>query len=370
MKQRFFIGEQEWRNSYVPTADILLIRSDALTDEIHQDFVQYLYDCTERLEIVTKPPGEPLSSVVDGVVASLPWTPSEIVGFGGGSAIDQAKGVAVALSNQKPITDFEFDSSKIQSCVSVTAVPTLFGSGSEVTPYCVINNQLTRRKFTLYSPLILPRNAIVDPRFASGIDGAVARESAYDAFSHCLEASLKPDREFSLDPNAIEGLKTSFVHLQDLSSGVWSPNLARFTAELALLGGFSIAERRTGLIHTISVALAPHLPLSHGMLNRIITPYALRYNVDYFRGTFSNLMSQFTPFEFGSDREALKFFEEWLECSFPASSLGVSTSHVESGIVVSRILEDVGLQHENHRTLTSSSIEALVNQILRDIAFG
>ena len=111
---------------------------------------------------------EPSSSTVDAALELISETGCElVVAIGGGSAMDVAKLAALASENGGHCRDYESEISIEQQSLPVIAVPTTSGSGSEVTPYSVINSVETGRKFTVNSALLYPRYALVD-RYVPG----------------------------------------------------------------------------------------------------------------------------------------------------------------------------------------------------------
>ncbi len=112
-----------------------------------------------------------------------------LIGFGGGSAMDTAKGVGVlAFSGDDDPTPYQRGGGKaVSGCVPVIAVPTTAGTGSEVTAVSVFTSRRTGHKLPIRHPSLLPRIAVVDPRLMLSMPPRVTAATGIDALSHATE---------------------------------------------------------------------------------------------------------------------------------------------------------------------------------------
>ncbi|HYL80640.1 MAG TPA: iron-containing alcohol dehydrogenase, partial [Candidatus Acidoferrum sp.] len=112
-----------------------------------------------------------------------------LIGFGGGSAMDTAKGVGVlAITGEDDPTPYQrFGTKTVPGCVPVIAIPTTAGTGSEVTSVCVFTSQRTGHKLPIRHPSLLPKIALVDPRLMLSMPPKVTMATGIDALSHATE---------------------------------------------------------------------------------------------------------------------------------------------------------------------------------------
>jgi len=216
-----------------------------------------------RDQVFIKSAGEPRSDEVNRLGKQLQRiSADQIVALGGGSTIDLAKAAGIVCATRLRIEDFEFPSELKVKAVPVIAMPTIPGSGSEATPYAVVTNATTNRKFTVTSERLLPKAILIDSAFLPALEHRQIVPSLLDAYCHALESVGNPS-----SPNWVHELGCSVmtrVHqflLKDRSS-----LQMRLAIDTGTDGGRCIAAARTGLPHTLAVALAEVSPAPHGVL--------------------------------------------------------------------------------------------------------
>lgn len=347
-----------------PSESRLIVASNSFLEGPNELLISHLADGVPRFQVVKKPPGEPSIASVNQVLKEMQFEPSEIVAVGGGSTIDLGKAVSLAVSSGVSPGHFESISVDDFSVIPVVAIPTTPGSGSEVTKYCVLTNEVSQSKFTLASDSLAPGLALINPLFLENLPIGPMFDSAFDSLSHCLEAGLKPNRRSAVERLVSEACGLAVDVFESLKSRHMDyMSLARLSW-LGILGGLSINKERTGLIHTISVALAPHTALPHGRLNRLITPYVLRFNLREYGGDLARLVSFFGNVETAKDAEAAQFLIAWLDAVFPVNYRAFEHFSIPTDRVVARVQKDYGLPDQNHRVLDGPLLETLVAQIV------
>jgi alcohol dehydrogenase YqhD (iron-dependent ADH family) len=131
-----------------------------------------------------------------------------VIGLGGGSAMDAAKGVAVAAANKKSIWDFVSIPGKncdtIESILPLLLIPTLAASGSEGNCAAVFTNDETKQKTRLWNPILFPKVSIVDPGVTATVPAKPTAEGIIDIMMHVLEEYLTCDNDCSLQDRITE----------------------------------------------------------------------------------------------------------------------------------------------------------------------
>jgi alcohol dehydrogenase len=139
-------------------------------------------------------PELPLHSIDSGVDAARTFGPDVVLGYGGGSALDLAKLVALLLVHPGPLSKYYGENAVPSSVLPIVAVPTTAGTGSEVTPVAVVTDPARELKVGVSDPSLIPRVAIVDPELAVGAPTSVTAASGIDALVHAVESFTAADR--------------------------------------------------------------------------------------------------------------------------------------------------------------------------------
>ncbi|GAJ08256.1 unnamed protein product, partial [marine sediment metagenome] len=113
-----------------------------------------------------------------------------IIGLGGGSVMDTAKGIAVASTNPSPLSQYLGRNKIRRPPLPLVAIPTTAGTGSEVNPYAVFTNTQKNppQKEIMADPLLFPRVALVDPRLTLSLPALVTVDTGIDALCHAIES--------------------------------------------------------------------------------------------------------------------------------------------------------------------------------------
>ncbi|MEE0664691.1 MAG: iron-containing alcohol dehydrogenase, partial [Collinsella bouchesdurhonensis] len=114
-----------------------------------------------------------------------------IIGFGGGSAMDCAKGVGARIAQPcKPINRMRGLLRVHRRLPLLIAVPTTAGTGSEVTLAAVITDDKTHYKYPVNDFVLIPRYAVHDPRLTCGLPASITGQTGMDALTHAVEAYI------------------------------------------------------------------------------------------------------------------------------------------------------------------------------------
>ncbi len=205
-----------------------------------------------------------------------------VIAFGGGSALDAGKAVALMAGQQRPLWDFEDIGDNhlrvnAAGIVPVVAVPTTAGTGSEVGRASVITDEQARVKRTILHLRMLPRVAILDPELTLGLGPQLTAATGADALTHCMEALCSPVYHPMAGSIALEGLRLIKQYLpQVVADG--SDLHARQQMLVASSMGAVAFQRGLGGVHAIAQSLGALYDLHHGLLNAVLLPYVLRAN--------------------------------------------------------------------------------------------
>jgi alcohol dehydrogenase class IV len=204
-----------------------------------------------------------------------------LIAVGGGSAIDCAKGVAIAATHEGPLTSYatiEGGSLKITDrAAPLIAVPTTSGTGSEVARGAIIIVE-DQRKLGFHSWHIVPKAAICDPELTFGLPAKLTAATGMDAIAHCMETFMSAAFNPPADGIALDGLERGWTHIERaMLDG--SDREARFNLMSASMQGAMAFQKGLGCVHSLSHSLGGVDPrLHHGTLNAMFLPAVVQFN--------------------------------------------------------------------------------------------
>jgi alcohol dehydrogenase class IV len=204
-----------------------------------------------------------------------------LIAVGGGSAIDCAKGVAIAATHQGPLTTYatiEGGSAKITDRVApIIAVPTTSGTGSEVARGAIVIVD-DHRKLGFHSWHIVPKAAICDPELTLGLPPLLTAATGMDAIAHCMETFMAPAFNPPADGIGLDGLERGWAHIERATRDGQDRD-ARLNMMSASMQGAMAFQKGLGCVHSLSHSLGGVNPrLHHGTLNAMFLPAVIRFN--------------------------------------------------------------------------------------------
>ena len=234
------------------------------------------------VSVFDQTPSNPTEAAVRaGVAAYKAGACDGLIAVGGGSAIDCAKGVAIAATHQGPLTTYatiEGGSSLItDQCLPLIAVPTTSGTGSEVARGALIIVD-DHRKLGFHSWHLVPKTAICDPELTLGLPARLTAATGMDAVTHCMETFMAPAFNPPADGIALDGLERAWAFIERATND-GSDREARFNLMSASMQGAMAFQKGLGCVHSLSHSLGGVDPrLHHGTLNAMFLPAVVRYN--------------------------------------------------------------------------------------------
>lgn len=204
-----------------------------------------------------------------------------LIAVGGGSAIDCAKGVAIAATHPGPLKTYatiEGGSPKITDAAApLIAVPTTAGTGSEVARGAIVIVD-DGRKLGFHSWSLMPKAAICDPALTLGLPPMLTAATGMDAIAHCMETFMAPAFNPPADGIALEGLRRGWAAIERATRD-GSDRAARLDMMAASMHGAMAFQKGLGCVHSLSHSLGGVNPkLHHGTLNAVFLPAVIRFN--------------------------------------------------------------------------------------------
>lgn len=231
------------------------------------------------LGVATEPSIERVRAAVD---LALETGCDAVLGFGGGSALDVAKAVAVlARSGTDPMDHLEVIGAGRpieRPGLPCVAVPTTAGTGSEVTRNSVLSGGGV--KASLRSPLMLPKLAVVDPDLLVGVPKPTIAASGMDALSQLIEPLLSQRAHPFTDALARDGIRRSARSLRRAyQEGTEDPGVREDLAIASLFSGMCLANSGLGAVHGLAAAAGARLSAPHGAVCAAVLTAATDVNL-------------------------------------------------------------------------------------------
>jgi 4-hydroxybutyrate dehydrogenase len=206
-----------------------------------------------------------------------------LIALGGGSAIDCAKGVAIACTHEGPLKTYatiEGGSLKITDRVPpLIAVPTTAGTGSEVARGAIVIVD-DGRKLGFHSWHLVPKTALLDPELTLGLPPMLTAATGMDAIAHCMETFMAPPFNPPADGIGLDGLARGWAHIERATKNGQDRD-ARLNMMSASMQGAMAFQKGLGCVHSLSHSLGGVNPrLHHGTLNAVFLPAVIRFNAE------------------------------------------------------------------------------------------
>jgi len=207
--------------------------------------------------------------VAKGVEALEPFVPDCLVGFGGGSAIDLAKGIGICLGHHtRDIKAFQYKPNIERRSVPVICIPTTSGTGSEVNYWAVVSDPRTKEKLS-----------IGEPRMAPHLPRKMTLWTGLDALTHALEAYASTLSNRLSDLLALEAIKFVLESLDRAVNDGENIGAREHMAMASLLAGAAMQQVGLGLIHAMSHQVSGFYDTPHGLTNAKLLAPVFAFNL-------------------------------------------------------------------------------------------
>ncbi|MFE5208883.1 bifunctional acetaldehyde-CoA/alcohol dehydrogenase [Streptomyces sp. NPDC056600] len=304
------------------------------------------------LQIIDNVQPEPsIDSVRDGARLMGDFRPDTIIALGGGSPMDAAKvmwllyeqhaaGVEVDFADMRQkfsdIRKRAFRFPELGRLARLVCVPTTSGTGAEVTPFAVISDPATGKKYPLADYALTPSVAIVDPLLTAALPPALAADSGFDALTHAIEAYVSVYANDFTDGLALHAIRLIFGNIEAaVNDRAGAPEAREKMHNAGTIAGMAFGNAFLGIVHAMSHTLGATFHIAHGRTNAVLLPHVIRYN-----GTVPAKLTGWPKYE--SYRAPERFQEI-------ARALGLPTATPAEGVeslavAVERLREAVGIE--------------------------
>ena len=219
-----------------------------------------------------------------GIAVYLAGQHDGVICFGGGSALDLGKMIALMAHQRADLSVWDLediddwftraDASKI---APIIAVPTTAGTGSEVGRAGVLTNSVTHKKKIIFHPKLMPVVTICDPALTVGMPKFITAGTGMDALAHCLEAYCSPFYHPMSQGIALEGMRLVFENLPKVYANPTDLDARAHMMSAAAMGAVAF-QKGLGAIHSLSHPIGAVYNTHHGTTNAVVMPMVLDYN--------------------------------------------------------------------------------------------
>ena len=201
-----------------------------------------------------------------------------LIGVGGGSAIDIAKGVAAYANHEGPLAELFGVDQVTRKGPPMIAIPTTAGTGSEVTNVAIFSDKQAQLKKGIVSDYLLPDVALVSPLMTLTCPRSVTAASGVDALVHAIEAYLSVNASPITDAIALGAIKLIVKALPKAYANPSNVHAREDMATASLMAGMAFGNAGVGAVHALAYPLGGRFNIAHGVSNALLLPYVMAWN--------------------------------------------------------------------------------------------
>lgn len=307
-------------------------------------------------------------NVEAGLAVAKGFQPDLVVGLGGGSSMDCAKGINFLYSCGGRMQDYWGVGKATSDLLPMIAVPTTAGTGSEMQSFALISDAVTHVKMACGDKRAACKIAILDPELTLTQPEQITALTGIDAISHALETFVTKTRNTISSFYSREAWRLLATHFRQV---IQEPDNIEARAGMQLgaaFAGLAIENSMLGASHALANPLTAEFDTPHGQAVGLMLPHVIRFNGEEFGRLYSELLNQIKPVNLdGTDdhqntNELADFVQDLVAASGLATQL--STLEVDSN-KLGKLAEDAAKQWTgtfNPRPVNAESLLMLYQQ--------
>ncbi len=199
-----------------------------------------------------------------------------IIAFGGGSAMDCAKGCGARIARpRKTLDKMEGLLHVMRPLPPLIAVPTTAGTGSETTLAAVITDGETHHKYPINDFALIPPYALLDPEVTVGLPPHLTATTGMDAMTHAVEAYIGGSTTKGTRQASIEAVRLILDNLEHAYQNGQDRNARAKMLRAAYLAGTAFTKSYVGYVHAVAHSLGGQYGIPHGLANAVLLPEVL-----------------------------------------------------------------------------------------------
>src|SRR5579859_166553 len=221
-----------------------------------------------------------------------------VVSVGGGSPLDTGKLIALKVTHERPLVDYDdaVDGGQYigSNVPPIVTIPTTAGTGSEVGRSGVVTLAATGRKTVIFSPHLLARVALLDPDLTRSMPARVTAATGFDALTHCLEAYCSLGDHPMADAIALGGLELCAANLARAVARGDDIDARGGMMKAAMMGAVAF-QKGLGACHSLAHPLSSEKGMHHGLANALCLPAVVDLNETSAQGRLDRVRAILDP---------------------------------------------------------------------------
>lgn len=202
-----------------------------------------------------------------------------LIGIGGGSSIDTAKGASASVANPGDLGQYEGKNKLPNRGPDVIAIPTTAGTGSEVTHATVLKDTKRQYKMGILSQHLHPKVAILDPELLTTLPRGLAAITGMDALSHAIESYTSNQAQPITEALGLHAIRLISKYLRPFVARRTDLEAASQMMLASTIAGAAFIWGRVAAVHALSHPLGGRYKIPHGLANSILLPVVMEFNV-------------------------------------------------------------------------------------------
>lgn len=279
-----------------------------------------------------------LESIKKALEKVIDFAPEKILALGGGSTLDSAKAVSYFMS-------------KSGKNISVIAIPTTCGTGSEVTSYAVITDTANNVKIPIKDDKMVPEVAILDPEFTATLPKTVVADGGIDALTHAIESYTSRGANLYTQIYSLYAIKIIFKNILRMFDDISNKEARVEMGKASCIAGFAFEKAGLGINHSVAHNIGGKFHKAHGRSNGVVLPYIIRFN--------------------STDEETAKrYYEIAKELGLPAStveegakSLAIAIEILNKKLGIQSCVKELGVDETTYKSLIPEMAQVAMNDI-------
>jgi len=224
-------------------------------------------------------PEPTVASIQAGVAKAKNGDYDCIIALGGGSPIDSAKAIAILAKHGGVMQDYRFPRMVTEQGLPLIAIPTTAGTGSEVTKFTIITDEISDEKMLCVGIGFMPVAALVDYKLTMSLPPRITADTGIDALTHAIEAYVSKKANAYSDSQAIAAIKLIGPNLRKVYNN-GSDEKAREAMMLgSTLAGVAFSSASVALVHGMSRPIGAFFHVPHGLSNAMLLPSVTAFSI-------------------------------------------------------------------------------------------
>lgn len=223
-------------------------------------------------------PNPTVTNVVDGIKVFEDNNCDFVISFGGGSAHDAAKGIALVLENGGKIEDYEGVDVSAKMQKPLIAINTTAGTASEMTVFTIITDEERHVKMAIVDKHIIPIIAVNDPLVMHAMPKGLTAATGMDALTHSIEAYVSIAATPVTDACAQKAIELIVKSLETAVEDGTNGPAREDMAYAEYLAGMAFSNASLGYVHAMAHQLGGFYDLPHGVCNAVLLPFVQNFN--------------------------------------------------------------------------------------------